>query len=319
MKRVQTLLIGLLLIFANCQTTSPIPKQNKFNTFASNVVRLQPLQNLLNSSGPFSYRLLENYHIKMSPKEDLITDAVVPRIRDKSPLVIIVHGNKSHKEAHRYQAERLASWGFHSLVLQVPNRKQWMKNGKTIARLTKLLHKWPDLVSRKIDKNRIMLMGHSFGGSAITIAAGRKAPVSGLILLDPAVVHTKVTKYMSKVNVPTILLSADKEIYRARRQHLFGKFINSEFAQVSIIGATHDDAQFPSMFALSAYGIDPYTSKDKQEIFMEAITVAAFSLAVRNSVDFAFKRIQSLGTIKSVKLKPQYKSEPNFGVSKPAH
>ena len=59
--------------------------------------------------------------------------------------------------------------------------------------------------------DQILLVGHSFGGSASIIAAAKGARVRGLILLDPAVVHNKVVRQMRRVKVPVILIGADKK------------------------------------------------------------------------------------------------------------
>ena len=57
-----------------------------------------------------------------------------------------------------------------------------------------MIHAWPKLLDEKIDHEKIILVGHSFGGSAISIAVGKGAPAAGLILLDPALISKGVKK-----------------------------------------------------------------------------------------------------------------------------
>src|SRR5690606_36893860 len=156
-----------------------------------------------------------------------------------------------------YQAERIASWGMHALVLQLPNEGRWICNGATIYKLVEYLRDGSN-INPRIDRSRIILAGHSFGGSAITIAAGMGAPVLGLILLDRAVVHEQVKTYLIKLTLPVMLLGADRTVFRSRKRRYFYQYPRGDVREVSVRGATHDDAQFPSMFALHAYGEDPY-------------------------------------------------------------
>lgn len=241
--------------------------------------------------GPVAYDVRENRALKAGD-DTIVFDEATPDSASPTPLVIIVHGNHSRKEAHRYQAERLASFGIHALVLQVPNYSQWMKNGRRVKAFVERIHDAPGLLKGDVDPEKIILVGHSFGGSAVTIAAGRGAPVKGLILLDPAVVSRHVQKYMPRVGAPVMLLGADKEVFRSRQRRLFFRGVAGEVGEVSVRGATHDDAQNPSMYSLSAFGFDPFTSRDKQEVFTAALVATAFSLGATGKLDFAWQAME---------------------------
>ncbi|HNA62973.1 MAG TPA: alpha/beta fold hydrolase, partial [Rhabdochlamydiaceae bacterium] len=132
----------------------------------------------------------------------------------------------------------------------------------------KIVHDSSHLIGRFADAERIILIGHSFGGSAVALAASYGAPVAGIILLDPAIVHENVKKRLRKVNVPIFLVGADKKVFLARERSAFRKFTSDEFCEISIIGATHDDAQDPSMYAQNTFGgFDPYTHPEKRALF----------------------------------------------------
>lgn len=262
-----------------------------FAAFQKSLLQEEPNLDDFADFGPFPYEVKENLTLSVSKSESIVADAALAEVGSKAPLVILVHGNHSKKEAHRYQAEHLASWGINALVLQLPNRAQWLQNGRRIARIVSKICKRPQLVGPMIDKRTIILAGHSFGGSAVTIAAGRGAPVKGLILLDPAVVSSRVEAYMKKVDEPVMLLGSDRTIYRSRKRSLFFKSIRGEMAEISVRGATHDDAQYPSMFSLAAFGFDPYTSRDKQRLFAAAITLTSISIAAKGNLDYAWKAL----------------------------
>lgn len=287
------LLAATLCVAFACQTTDDERWKNdrpqSFKEMKLDLMKFDPTLSEFEGEGPFSYELQENVAFDLGSKGLVIADVVVAGGAGKAPLVILVHGNHSAKEAHRYQAEHLASYGMHAVVVQLKNRAQWMKNGRIIAALVRSIAKRPSLVSTRIDPKSIILVGHSFGGSAITVAAGRGAPVKGLILLDPAVVGQRVMRYMRKVDEPAVLLGADRSIYRARKRRLFFKNMGGEFGEISVRGATHDDAQHPSMFSLAALGFDPYTSRANQQLFSTAIAASAFSIAATGSIDWAWK------------------------------
>src|SRR4030095_11638447 len=69
----------------------------------------------------------------------------------------------------------------------------------------------------------------------------------------------------------------------------FFRFIRSGVAEISIRNASHEDAQYPSEYALQAFGIDPYTTEELQITFASALTAAAFSLSSTGKFDYAWQ------------------------------
>lgn len=242
--------------------------------------------------GPFPTRIKENVAITLKSGERLLVDVLGPTNDLEAPVAMIVHGNFSQKEAHRFQALRLASFGLYVVVAQVPIRDRWIENGRTIKQLVDALVARPKLVHPRADLANLVLAGHSFGASAITVAAANGAPVRGLVLLDPAVYAPEVMKAMRAVKQPVMILGADKEIFRSRKRPFFYRHLSGEVAEISITGATHDDAQHPSMFAMSAFGIDPYTNPERQGLFAAALTASVLSLSSTGQLDLAWNSFQ---------------------------
>ena len=258
--------------------------QDLFAKIKNDVINIHELE----KTGPFSSSYFEDYQISTSPEFTVAVDLFIPKQTGKSPLVIFCHGNKFYKTVHRNQAKHLASWGFTTMTLQMPNQKQWVKNGRRIAKLSQLIHSFPEIIHTNIDKRKIVLVGHSFGGSAVTIAAGRNAPVAGLILLDPAVVSDKVIGFMQKAEVPAILLGADPSVFKSRRRQMFFKKMAGPLAEVSVRNATHNDAQIPTIDKI-LWGMDFKTHPNRQKIFLRNIIVGAFSLIQNNPLDLSWK------------------------------
>ena len=283
-----------------------------FDSLKSGLLHNGPNLEAFMGAGPISYTVHENRLARWKDNSHLVYDNLIPRSASLTPVVILVHGNHSHKEAHRYQAERLASFGIHTIVLQVPNQGQWVLNGELIRKFVARVRRQPETFGGRIDKNNIILAGHSFGGSAVTIATGLGAKVRGVVLLDPAVVSESVLHYMKSVKHPTLLLAADEKIFRARRQAEFERNIGGDFISISIKGATHDDAQFPSMYSHAAFGYDPFTSLEKQQVFAAALTAGAFSLGATGRLHFAAEAMVPLveeGELLYVKKRPALKTE----------
>jgi dienelactone hydrolase len=237
------------------------------------------------TEGPFSYSRNPDLGIPLSISETLHVDFYTTLAEGKAPLIILSHGNYSGKAAHEYQARMLASWGFNVVVTELPNRAEWLSNGQRLSRLSKFLWSWPQYLGKNVDREKIILAGHSFGGSAAILALNQGAPVIGLILLDPAIVHESVKSAMKASTVPAMLLGADRKYFVSRGRSIFKKNWSKSFGELSVREATHDDAQGPSMFSRFTLGVDPFTSREKQNIFVAAMVSSAISLSTSGNLE----------------------------------
>ena len=243
--------------------------------------------------GPYSYEVEENFSIRVSRDEVVNTDVFLVKSNEKRPLLIFQHGNKAHKGVHKEQAKRAASWGFNVLTVEQPNVKRWITNGKVLGSLTKLIYSWPQLLNNNFDRDNIVLVGHSFGGSAASIAAGSGAPVKGIILLDPALVSKKVIPFLRKIKSNVVLLGADRKVFKSRRRNKFYRNIKKNMIEVSIKDSTHNDAQYPNLFSLKqTLGLEHATNIERQNTFTSAIITAAFSMTKGNSLSFFYKEMK---------------------------
>ncbi len=238
--------------------------------------------------GPFAVETREDHELALSSNERINSDLYLSASAEKAPLVIFLHGHDSSKEAHAYQAMHVASWGMHSLVLQLPNNGPWVRNGRTLARIIEFIDRQPEVIDRRIDVNKIVLVGHSFGGSAVAIALAEGARAVGGVLLDPAGIGRVLPKFLGKIKKPVMLLGADEEVFSALNRDYFYRFIPSGIFEVSIKDAAHEDAQYPSELSVQMFGIDPFTTEELQVTFVSALTSAAFSLASTGKLDYAW-------------------------------
>jgi pimeloyl-ACP methyl ester carboxylesterase len=235
--------------------------------------------------GPFAVAVQKDYELRLSTTERINADLYLSAPVEKAPLVIFLHGYDSSKEDHAYQAMHVASWGMHSLALQVPNKGPWVGNGRTLARIINFIYRRPGIIDSRIDVNRIILVGHSFGGFSVAVALAEGAPAAGSILLDPAGVGTDLPKFLRQVKKPVMLLGADEQVSTARNRDYFYRYIRSGIAEVSIRDATHEDAQYPAELPLQLF---ESTTEELQITFVSALTSAAFSLAYTGKFDYAW-------------------------------
>jgi pimeloyl-ACP methyl ester carboxylesterase len=238
--------------------------------------------------GPYAVTIREDQELRLSAKEIIEADLYLSEPAEKAPLVILLHGHENSKEDHAYQAMHLATWGMHSMTVQLPNKGPWIRNGEILARIVNLIHARPEMIDKRIDPQRIVLIGHSFGGSAVAIALAVGARAAGGVLLDPAGVGRAMPAYLRKIRSPVMVIGADGRIALTRNREYFYEYIRSDVADVSITDAHHEDAQF-SLEPL-AHGIasDSSATEEMQISFVAALTSAAISLGLTGKLDYAW-------------------------------
>jgi pimeloyl-ACP methyl ester carboxylesterase len=236
--------------------------------------------------GPFEVVTQKDRGPSLSATERIEGDWYLAAPAEKAPLVILLHGHDNTKADHSYQGLHLATWGIHTLVVDLPNQGPWVDNGRTLARIAAALRRRPDLVDKRIDLNRIILAGHSFGGAAVAVALAEGAPVVGGILLDPAVPGKEFPRFLRRVSKPVMMIGADEYFSPVANRGDFFFHIRKGIAEISITHAHHDDGQF----ALDAPEDPESTSSEEHQVtFVSALTSAAFSLAWTGNFDYAWR------------------------------
>ena len=238
--------------------------------------------------GPFAVTVQEDFEIRLSANEHVDADLYLSAPAEKAPLVILLHGHDNSKEDHAYQAMHLATWGMHSLALQLPNKGPWVGNGRSLARIVNFISRQPEIIDTRIDVSRIILVGHSFGGSSVAIALAEGARAAGGILLDPAGVGKVLPKFLGQINRPVMLLLADEQVSATRDRAYFYRFIRRGVSEVSIRGASHEDGQYPAELPFQLFTSDSPSTEEMQITFVSALTSAAFSLAYTGNFDYAW-------------------------------
>lgn len=242
--------------------------------------------------GPFAVTEETDIEIPLASGVTLTADLFLCAAAAKAPLVIVLHGYDNSKEDHAFQAMHVASWGMHGMALQLPNHGPWIANGRTLANLVKAIHRMPQVASGRIDPNRIILVGHSFGATAVSAALGEGAPALGGVLLDPAGIGRELPGLLKRIRVPVLVVGADEDIWPTRNRSYFYRFIPAGVGEVSIRDAVHEDAQYPSERTLRAFEEKPMESEEAQVTFVSALTAAAFSLAATGNIDYAWASLE---------------------------
>jgi len=292
------LLIALLAYWVGCARRFPTPEVTRIK--AVNPAELQ--QYLLSRKpdvaqfrlrGPFA--VIERRDMEISVVSGLTVEAdlYLCAAAQKAPLVIVLHGHNNSKEDHAFQAMHLASWGMHSLAIDLPNRGPWIANGITLAKLVVAIHQNPQLVEGRIDAGKIILVGHSFGATAVGAALCEGAPVVGGVLLDPAGIGRQLPQSLKQITVPVMVIGADEDIRPTRNRGQFFRFIPARIGEISIRDTLHEDAQYPNEHTLRGFEDDPEDTEEAQIAFVSALTASAFSLAATGSLDYAWNSFEN--------------------------
>lgn len=262
-----------------------------FSALRQDLLAREPHVDRFSERGPFAVTQ-KTIELRPAPSERVSADAYLPSAPGRSPLVIFLHGHDSSSKAHAGQAAHVASWGMHALSVQLHPEGPWDANGRTLARLVRVLAASPHILDRRVDPRAIVLVGHSFGAYAVTVALAAGAPVTGAILLDPAAPGSDLREVLRRVRKPVLVIGADERIAVPRQREYFFEWIAGAVAEVSIRGAVHEDAQYPSETAVKT-GVDPDVTEALQIAFAGALTAGAFSVAATGSFDYAWRSLRT--------------------------
>lgn len=248
------------------------------------VLSQKPDVELFRPRGPFEVVTHMDREIRLSATERFDADVYLAAPAGKAPLVILLHGYDNDKDDHAYQAMHLATWGIHSIAVTLPNKGPWLENGRKLTRLAALIRSQPDIIDKRIDGERIVLAGHSFGGAAVAMALATGAPAMGGILLDPAATGKGLPVYLRKVAKPVMVIGADDRLSPVRDRGWFYEHIRRDVAQISIVDAHHEDGEF----RLDGRDSESNATEELQITFVSALTAAAFSLGYTGNFDYAW-------------------------------
>jgi dienelactone hydrolase len=243
--------------------------------------------------GPFAIVQRRDLEIPVDSDVTVKADLYLCAAASKAPLVIVLHGHNNSKEDHAFQAMHLASWGMHSLAIDLPKGGPWIANGRTLARLVDAIHRKPQLVDGRIDADKIILVGHSFGGTAVATALGEGAPAVGGVLLDPTAIGRGLSQLLGRIAVPVMVIGADEDIWPSRNRGQFYRFIPRGVGEISIRDTVHKDAQYPNQHTLRTFEDDPDDTEEAQIAFVSALTASAFGVVATGNIDYAWNSFEN--------------------------
>ena len=242
--------------------------------------------------GPFTVTERRDLEIPLASDLRLTADLYLCAVARKAPLVILLHGLDNSKRDHAFQAMHLASWGMHSLALDLPKRGPWIGNGRTVAKLVDAIYRTPELVDDRIDANKMILVGHSFGATAVAAALGEGAPALGGVILDPAGIGRELPLLLRRITVPVMVIGADEDIWPTRNRGQFFRFIPAGVGEISIRDTLHEDAQYPNQHTLRGFEDEPDDTEEAQIAFVSALTASAFGLAATGGIDYGWNSFE---------------------------
>jgi len=101
-------------------------------------------------------------------------------------------------------------------------------------------------VEGRIDAGKIILVGHSFGATAVGAALGDGAPVVGGVLLDPAGIGRQLPQSLKQITVPVMVIGADEDIRPLSLDQAQGgdRGINRRHAGAVLLESRRDDLAY---------------------------------------------------------------------------
>ena len=245
------------------------------------------------SRGPFAVVERRDLEIPVVSGLTVEADLYLCAPARKAPLVIVLHGLDNSKEDHAFQAMHLASWGMNGMAIDLPKHGPWIANGRTLARVIDAIYRMPQLVDERVDADKIILVGHSFGATAVATALGDSAPALGGVLLDPAGIGRELPQLLRRITVPVMVIGADEDIWPTRNRGQFYRFIPRAVGEISIRDTVHQDAQYPNERTLRAFDDQPDDTEEAQIAFVSALTASAFGLAATGGLDYAWNSFEN--------------------------
>ncbi len=237
--------------------------------------------------GPFEVTQEDDIELDSMANGPIVGDLFLSSARERAPLVILLHGHGNSRADHAYQAYHLATWGLHSLTVDLPNEGPWIDHGKTLARLVERIRRGVPRLDARIDRERIVIAGHSFGAAAVAVSLGQGAPVLGAILLDPASEFSELRGYLARVRKPVMILGADPHIGMTKNRDDFFYYVPGNVFEVSVANAHHEDAEFAFESALDIFDSSRAT-RELQITFASALTSAAFSIGFTGNLEYVW-------------------------------
>jgi pimeloyl-ACP methyl ester carboxylesterase len=180
----------------------------------------------------------------------------------------------------------------HGLAIDLPKHGPWIANGRTLAKLVDAIHRTPQLIDDRIDANKIILVGHSFGATAVAAALGEGAPALGGVLLDPAGIGRELRQLLQRITAPVMVIGADEDIRPTRNRGQFYRFIPAGVGELSIRDTLHEDAQYPNEHTLRGFEDEPDDTEEAQIAFVSALTSSAFGLAATGGIDYGWNSFE---------------------------
>ena len=139
----------------------------------------------------------------------------------------------------------------------------------------------------------LLLVGHSFGATAVAAALGEGARALGGVLLDPAGIGRQLPQLLKRITVPVMVIGADEDIWPTRNRGQFYRFIPAGIGEISIRDTMHQDAQYPKQYTLRVFQDQPDDTEEAQITFVSALTASAFGLAATGSLDYAWTSFEN--------------------------
>ena len=176
-------------------------------------------------------------------------DIYVPGGTGPYPVVFLAHGFGRSKAQHVGNGQHLASWGFITVVPNLPHATDHAKNGEDLVAFAN----WaktnpPELGGSIADTSKIAVAGHSAGGLASTLASQGTSPFSLLVGLDPVDASSLGVTAAPSVSIATAYVIGEPSSCNANGNSvdMWNAIAATTKERLRVVNATHCDFEDPT-------------------------------------------------------------------------
>ncbi|HRK16512.1 MAG TPA: hypothetical protein PK490_19690 [Prosthecobacter sp.] len=173
-------------------------------------------------------------------------DIYLPQKADKAPVVIVAHGFTRNRRVMAGWGILLAQNGMIAAVPDLPAFADHGRNARAIGDLITLLYE-PGRPGQAAPTGDVALIGHSAGGFATLLAAGREKRARCWVGLDPVDFMGHGLAAVKKLKVPALMLLAESGAWNRHANALaWLRAPGAPLTALRVRGSTHCDPENPT-------------------------------------------------------------------------
>ena len=179
--------------------------------------------------------------------QSVSVDTYRPSAASPRGAAILVHGLAASRGHLRYLGEALAAAGFVAVVPDLPDFIDASRDARAIVSLVQMIESGQAPGVAVTPRDRLVLVGMSFGGLVTVMAASELPGLGGWVGLDPVDTTQTATREASKVTAPAVVLLGKSSLCNLYGSgSVIARAIPGLLRATVVAGASHCDFEGPT-------------------------------------------------------------------------